>query len=211
MPDPHDTAVADKDLAKDKQMSTIVDKALKKRKRRRRGTQKTAYDKLAMLVPSVTKVLQNSSYGAAAGGFKPSVPVDASNGWSSTKTPSSSPTHTKLSKDGGWRGIQKEALGIQGAGAMVGAVPGALIGGGLGAAGGAGYGALFPGEDERGNQRSRLLEAVKTGLLGAGIGGLGGGAVGGVWGHGMGSGMEGLAEMSPEDREALMQIIMSQG
>ncbi len=211
MPDPHDVTSATKDMAKDTQMDTIVNKALKKKKRRRRRrTQKTAYDKLAMLVPSVTKVLQGASYGAAAGGFKPSVRVDSGNGWSSTKTPTSSPTHTKLSDDG-WQGIQKDAMGVPGAGALAGAAPGALIGGGLGAVGGAGYGALFPGEDEQGNRRSRLLEAVKTGLLGAGLGGLGGAAVGGTWGHGAGSGVEALSQMSPEDREALMQLITSQG
>lgn len=210
MPDPHDVSTATKSMAEAREMDAIVGKALKKKKRRRRRIKKAAYDKLAMLVPSVVKVLQGSSYGAAAGGFKPSVPTDSDNGCSSTKAPSASLTHTNKLGSDGWQGIQKEAIDVPGVGAMAGAAPGAMIGGGLGAIGGAGYGALFPGKDERG-QKSRLLEAVRMGLLGGGLGGLGGAAVGGVWGHGAGTSMDKLSEMSSEDREALMQIIMSQG
>ena len=92
MPDPQDMAMTNNTLEKEEQMATVVGKALKKRKRKRR-TKKLAYDKLAALVPSVATVLQNSTYGASAGGFKPSVPTDGGNG--SSTTPAGPSTVTK--------------------------------------------------------------------------------------------------------------------
>jgi len=47
--------------------------------------EKLAYNKLAMMVPSIMKVIHNNTYGPAAGGFKPAVPVTTGNGWSSKR------------------------------------------------------------------------------------------------------------------------------
>jgi hypothetical protein len=66
--------------------------------------------------------------------------------------------------------------------AIAGGAGGAALGGGLGALGGGLWGAISPGEDEEGEERSRLREALKRALMlgipGAVVGGAGGGAAG---------------------------------
>lgn len=161
MPDPLTVKVNEKTLADESLNDKIVRAALRRRMaRKRKAAPKSAaetYDKLAMLVPSVSKVLNNASYGPDAGGFKPPVRTDSGNGTSDSKV-----GKPKMAYDS-WVGINKLAfLGEAGVGAL----------GGLGA--GALYGGLFPGEDEEGKQKSRLAAAAKYGLLGGGIGGAGG-------------------------------------
>jgi len=101
MADPLEVSANQKQIAKDTEEDQIVNKALKKRRRRPKVT-KMAYAKLAMLVPSVAKVLQGSSYGSAAGGFTPSVPTDSANGQSAAPVSSTE-------KTSGWPGIAKAA------------------------------------------------------------------------------------------------------
>lgn len=116
MPDPLTLNVNQERAKEDQQMEVIVEKALKKRKKKK--TEKEAYSKLAMLVPSVSKVLNNASYGADAGGFKPSVPTDSGNGWADAK-PSysrvagvgpSSNRESHEQKHAGWPGIPVDIL-----------------------------------------------------------------------------------------------------
>jgi len=76
-------------------------RAEKEKKKQEAAQEKDAYDKLAMLVPSVTQVLQNSTYGPAAGGFKPACPTtEATDGLSDKKV---SPSRDKIAR---WPGIQ---------------------------------------------------------------------------------------------------------
>jgi hypothetical protein len=67
-------------------------------------------------------------------------------------------------------------------GAIAGGLGGAAIGGGLGALGGGLWGAISPGKDEEGKERSRVREALRRALMlgvpGAAIGGAGGAGAG---------------------------------
>ena len=67
---------------------------------------------------------------------------------------------------------------------LAGLAGGAILGAGVGGLGGATLGAVNPGVDEQGHQKSRLRQAV-LGLLG---GGVAGGAVGGLAGGALGAG-----------------------
>jgi hypothetical protein len=139
-----------------------------KQKKKDAAQEKDAYDKLAMLVPSVTQVLQNSTYGPAAGGFKPACPTTESTDGLTDKKVSSG----CRDKVAGWPGISKQALNDAD---LEHPAAGAGIGGLIGLLGGGAYGALRPGENEEGEQNSRLTEALKMGLLG-GVGGAATGA-----------------------------------
>jgi hypothetical protein len=193
MPDPLDTHTqSKKPIDKDKEMNDIVDKALAKRQARQKmaaacgdrilqAQDQHPYEKLAMLVPSVTKVLQNSTYGAGAGGFTPSVRTDSGNGHSDR------PVSMR----------EKQALVIPAAlGATIGAPVGAMVAGKGRRAGGAGRGAgvgatagvgasigMTPGAMLALSQGPYLDEGTALaalGLMGAGglAGGLGGGWLG---------------------------------
>lgn len=199
MPDPLVVTKNEKTIEQEEAMNKVVQKALKKRKARK----KRAYDKLATMAPSVARIMQNTQYGAAAGGFKPSVRTDTNNGWSSSKV-----THEKRSASARWPGIYKRALGGTLAAGAAGAVPGALIGAGLGGAGGAAYGAISPGEDEAGNKRSAIVEAIKRGLMGAGAGGLAGAGIGGLGGVGAAGGLRDAMRGQVGDASPLTQAII---
>lgn len=190
MPDPLDTVTqAKKHIEKDKEMEQIVDQALAKRRRRRKMASacadrlssqekpKMAYDKLAMLVPSVNKVLQNCQYGAAAGGFKPSVRTDNNNGLRDKKLKKEALFPGAIGTGIGaaiGAGSSEEGNRLAGAGhgagigfstdigAQLGAIPGVLGGGALGLLGGP----LAPITVPAG--------MVLGGLGGAGLGGYGG-------------------------------------
>jgi hypothetical protein len=73
--------------------------------------------------------------------------------------------------------------------------------GAVGAIGGGLYGALSPGEDEEGNERSRIMQALKMGLLGGGLGAGAGliGAGGAIAGGALGAGREAGAILGEMD------------
>jgi len=130
------------------------------------GLPKQGYDKLAMMVPTVKKVMNNNQYGKDTG-FDPGVRTDSDNGWGDSPAQLSD-------KEAGWQGINKQALStvsdsVNAALANVGSE--AALGGALGMGAGALYGSLAPGKDENGEKRSQLRQAIKYALMGGGAGG----------------------------------------
>lgn len=100
MPDPMTIHNNERTIEQDKHMNAVVSKALDKRKKKR--YKKADYAKLASMMPTVANYINNASYGAAAGGFTPSVPTDSDNGWSDKKVTSTAPSSPGLKYAGYW-------------------------------------------------------------------------------------------------------------
>jgi len=178
----------------------IVRRAREKAKKKGKGR----YSKIASLLPSVVNTMHNNTYGPAAlqgVNTAQSVPTrtDSGNGWSDKKLDRS---RDKVAGYETLVGLDKQALSLPGsntptgAGAYRGATYGGLGGLGAGAIAGLLSGALKPGYDEEtGERRSRLGQALKRALMYGGVGAgagmaLGGGA-GALHGHGFAQGAKG--------------------
>jgi hypothetical protein len=202
MPDPMTTMKAKDEAARSAEQDAIVTKALKKR--RRPKPSKVAADCAAQLLkrsvgpPTLNKLLtptlQNATYGVDALAGLPtaqSAPVrtDVSNGWNDRP----------LSER------EKNAyLGVGGAlgGGLLGGLGGSLIGGGVGGI----KGLIAPGKTQEGEERSRVLQMLRQGIIGAGVGGVAGGGLGAAAGHGLGGRLSSIGKELGENPE-IQQLV----
>jgi len=185
MPDPMALAASEKDLDEKAQMETtqnrIVEKAM--RKRRKKPIQKKAAglsqtEQMDIMNQNIVdRALKKKRKGKSKKrGSVKKVAADCA---------------ARLLKQANLDFLKDPVNFIPGS-AGTGARRGGLIGAGLLGVGGALHGALAPGEDEEGEERSRLLEALKRGAGGALAGGVGGAAagagLGALHGHGVNKG-----------------------
>jgi len=175
MPDPMDTTQAEKPIEKDKVVNEIVDKALRKRRRRRKVAE-ACCDRLAALhraddyekLAELFGTLHDAQYGAEAGGFKPPCRTDADNGYGDTKVEKKAFTGLGALV-GGVSSPKGSRLSGLGHGAIVGGGTG--LGAGMGAGMGAGLGGLIGALLKYYNVPGAAAAMPVGALAGGGLGG----------------------------------------